>query len=106
MSNVLRLKKCPDCGSIQLIEAGFCTWCAHLFRSMFPGVKLRPVQARIPSIDVLPVAKDRWVFEPNERWRLAVAVAGVLLAISIIWFALNTISNGAGPAKRPPVTNR
>ena len=95
MSSVLRLKKCPDCGSVQMIEAGFCTWCAHLFKTIFPGAKLRSVQARIPSIPVIQPQKTGWKFEPNERWRLAFTVFCVLLAIAIIWFALNSISNGA-----------
>ena len=100
MSSVLRLKKCPDCGSVQLIEAGFCTWCAHLFKTIFPGTKLRPVQARIPSIPVIQPAKTPWKFEANERWRLAFTVFCVLLAITIIWFALHSINNGAAA---PPV---
>jgi hypothetical protein len=104
-ASAMRLKKCPKCGSIQLIDTAFCSWCAHRFSTSF-GPPLVYARAA-PCMGVSYMSQSREVAVSGERamildmipiprrdeWlRLGIVVASVVLAFLILYTALRSIS--------------
>ena len=115
-ATTLRLKKCPKCGSVQLIDCAFCNWCAHRFSTSFgPAlVYARPApcfsqayESRsaegVAAID-RPLLMDLIPIPRRDEWlRLGVVVMAIVLAMLLITVALRSVSFGSAPAASPVV---
>ena len=111
-ATTLRLKKCPKCGSVQLIDCAFCGWCAHRFSTSFgpPLVYARPAPCFSQAYESRPAevggaAADRQLLldlipiPRSDEWlRLGVVVMAIILAMLLITVAIRSVAASSSPA--------